>query len=420
MSAAERPVSRRGEDRPPGRRLAGAAVAALALLVAAVAAWEIVAVAQARSLAQAAPEEALAWRPGAARALGYRAEQAFSDAAISGRQPDEARAFARQALNANPLEVRALRVLAWVAEDAGEVDRARRLMTLAASRSQRDVSSHLWMFHDRLKARDFTAAFAHGDALMRHSATRREVTVLMASASGADAAAAEALARRLQTASAWREVVVQELTESQRPDVTLSILLAIKEAGSTLTAVESTSVANRLFRDGNPREAYLAWVLLLPPPAYEALGNVYNGDFDGPPSAGPFAWTLNDKAADIVPGAGRGGRGLSARVTSGGEQSLARQTLLLAPGRYRFDLDGRLDGLGDAGMEWAVSCASAPVVPLARLAVNPSVDWTPLATTFTVTDACEVQTLELRASGDAASAWGWFDNIRIQAVGAEG
>ncbi|MDO9472261.1 MAG: hypothetical protein Q7J28_04340 [Caulobacter sp.] len=420
MSAADRSVSRRGEDRAPARRIVGAVVLVVTLLVAAAAVSQIIAVAQARSLAQGTPEEALAWRPDDARALGYRAEQEFTDAAASGRPPEAARVFARQALNANPLEVRALRVLAWVAADEGDDRRARRLMSLAASRSQRDVSSHLWMFHDRLKARDFPAAFAHGDALMRHPATFREAAVLMTSAAGADGAAARALGERLQTGPAWREIVVQELAASQRPDVTLSILLAIKDAGSPLTATESAVVATRLFREGSPQEAYLAWVLLLPPSGYEALGNVYNGDFDGPPSAGPFAWTLNRRAADIAPGSGRSGQALSARVTSSGEQSLARQTLVLAPGTYRLGLDARLDGVGDGRVEWSVSCVGVPVGPIARLPVKRSADWTPLATTFTVTGGCDVQTLELKATGDGASVWGWFDTIRIEAARAEG
>jgi len=423
VSAAETPVSRRRGDRGPRRRLPGVVVLAVAVLVAAVVAWQIIAVAQARHLAQAAPEEALAWRSNHPRALGYLAEREFTDAATSGRSPESARGFARQALNAGPLEVRALRVLGWVADVEGDDRRARRLMTLAASRSQRDVSSHLWMFHDRLKARDFTAAFAHGDALMRHAATLREASVLMASAAGADDVAAKALARRLQTGPAWRTTFVRELSASQDPDVTLSILLAVKEAGSSITADESATVASRLLREGRPREAYLAWVLLLPPAGYDVLGNIYNGGFDGPPGAGPFAWTLSRNVTAIGQAPGRRGQALSARP-SGQGQSMARQTLVLAPGTYRLSLDARLDGLNEGGMDWTLSCAGGRVGGLARLSATKSEDWTRLSTTLTVPADCEVQRIELRSAGKGgkggASVWGWFDDIQIEAAGAEG
>lgn len=393
---------------------------AAALLIAAVVAWQIVAVAQASRLAQSAPDVALAWRPDHPRALGYLAEREFTDAATSGRSPEAARGLARRALNAGPLEVRALRVLAWVADEEGDDKRARRLMTLAASRSQRDVSSHLWMFRDRLQARDFDAAFAHGDALMRHAGTLREAAVLMASAAGADETAARALARRLQSGPPWRGAFVRELAASQDPDVTLSILLAVKEAGSSIRAEESSAVAGRLFREGRPGEAYLAWVLLLPPAGYDVLGNIYNGGFDGPAGAGPFAWTLSRNLATIAQAPGRKGLALSARPAGGG-QSLARQTLVLAPGPYRLSLDARLDGLNEGGMDWTVSCVGGRLGGLARLTATKSDDWTRLSTGLTVPADCEVQRIELRSGGrSGASVWGWFDNVQIEAVGTEG
>ncbi len=421
MSVAETPVPRRRGGRGPRRRISGLVALVGGLAVATVGAWQIIAVAQARSLAQNAPEQALAWRAADPRALAYRAEQEFADAATSGRAPVEARAFARQALQAGPLEVRALRVLAWVASEEGDDRRARRLMGLAASRSQRDVSSHLWMFRDRLKARDFTAAFAHGDALLRHPATFREAAVLMASAAGADEAAARALEQRLRYGPAWRARFVRELVASQDPDVTLSILLAVKEAGSPISADESSVVATRLLREGRAREAYLAWVLLLPPSGYDVLGNVYNGGFDGPPGAGPFAWTLQRKTTEIGQGPARRGQALRAAPSSRREDRLAGQTLVLAPGSYRLSLDTRLDGSGDGGMAWTLSCAGDRPGSLARLPARPSDDWTPLSTTFTVPEGCDVQQIELRTGGKGtAAAWGWFDDVRIEPLGAEG
>lgn len=393
----------------------------MALVVAVVSvftAWQILAVAQARALAESAPEEALLWRPEDPRALGHLAERTFTDAAAGGRSVAQARDDARAALRASPLEVRALRVLGWVADDAGDDRRALRLMSLAASRSQRDVSSHLWMFHNRLGARDYNAAFAHADALMRHGGTLRETAVLMASAAGADDAAAAALTRRLQTGPVWRGTFVRELAASQDPDVTLSILLAVKEAGATIRPEESSALANRLFRVGRPREAYLAWVLLLPPAGYDVLDNVYDGGFEGPEAAGPFAWTLPRRGAAIGAAPGRGGRVLIAEAGAGKAQVLARQMMVLTPGVYRMSVESRLESMGGGGMEWAVSCADGPKGSLGRLAVPASDDWIPASTTFAVPAGCEVQRLELRSLGKGgAFARSAFDNVSIKLAG---
>ena len=101
-------------------------------------------------------------------------------------------------------------------------------------------------------------------------------------------------------------------------------------------------------------------------------------------------------------------------------QSLARQTLVLAPGAYRLSLDARLDGLRGSGMVWTLSCLGDRGAALAELPVPVSEDWTPLSTLVTVPGDCEVQRLELRAGEKGgASAWGWFDDVRIEPVGAE-
>lgn len=387
-------------------------------LVAVFTAWQILAVAEARALAESAPEEALLWRPQDPRALGYLAERTFTDAAAGGRSVAQARDDARAALRASPLEVRALRVLGWVADDAGDDRRALRLMSLAASRSQRDVSSHLWMFHNRLKARDYNTAFAHGDALMRHGGTLRETAVLMASAAGADDAAAAALTRRLQTGPVWRGMFVRELAASQDPDVTLSILLAVKEAGATIRPEESSALANRLFRVGRPREAYLAWVLLLPPAGYDVLDNVYDGGFEGPEAAGPFAWTLPRRGSEVGAAPGRGGRALIAQTGVGKDQVLARQMMVLTPGLYRLSVEARLESMGGGGMEWAVSCPDGPKGWIGRLTVPDSGDWSPASTTFAVPAGCDIQRLELRGVGKgAAFARGAFDNVSIKLAG---
>lgn len=410
---------RQGGARRPATIAAGLVV----LILSGVVAWQVVAVAQSRRLADSAPEEALAWRPHDPDALSGLAEREFIDVAPAGGNTDAARAAARDALQAGPLEVRAIRVLGWIADNDGDNPRALRLMTLAASRSQRDVSSHLWMFHNRLGARDFNAAFAHGDALLRNGATFREAAVLMSSAAGADDAAATALARRLATGPAWRIPFVRELSASQDPDVTLSILLAVKEAGVAIMPEESAAVAGRLIRMGRLKEAYLAWVLLLPPAGYDVLDNVFDGGFEGQREAGQFAWSFSGETVQIAQAPGRPGKALVVQSGVGKSRILAGQMLVLPPGTYRLTMIAQQQGLGDGAMEWVVTCAGgrSSDPPLGRLIVPNSDDWAPLSATFTVPGACDAQRLALRNGGKGrAAATGWFDDIRVELAGQSG
>jgi len=403
------------------RRGASLAIGTATVLVALFVAWQIIALAQARNLLDTEPFEAVAWRPGDGKALALAAEREFLDAAPTGQDPGAAAALARRALSANPLEVRALRVLAWSTEAAGDQQAARQMMTLAARRSQRDIPSHLWLFHDRLRARDYDAAFGHGDALMRHPVARREAVVLMASAAGSDPRAARALSRRLVYGPEWRPSLIEEMAVSQDPDATLALLLTVKDAGSAIRPAESAALARRLVRRGRTQEGYLAWVLLMPQQGVAAIDNVFDGGFDGVAAAGPFAWTFGRRgAAEIASAPGGRGQALSVRPGAGSREALAQQAVVLPPGLYRLAFDSYLETPGSDRLRWVVTCAGRDQAPLVDLApAGTRGEWTPQATTFRIPDDCASQRIELRLDGKARDgAWAWFDNLKLDRLDA--
>lgn len=420
-SSVERP-----KDIPTVRYIRWVLISAT-LLAGALVAFLIVSGAQARRSLSQDPEVALAWRSNDGQALSAVAERQFLNAKAAGRPAVEAGALARRSLEAGPLDVRALRVLGWVAEDSGDSDRALRLIKLAAARSQRDVSSHLWMFYNRVSARDYDAAFGHADALMRYGGLRQDTATVVSTLAASDSRAAAALARRMAYGPGWREVVLSDLALNRDPAKALSVMLAIKEAGSDITPKESAILASRLVQEKRVQEAYLSWILLQPASSLGAARNVFDGEFEGLPGAGPFAWNFSGArdgdVVEIASGPSGSGQVLSARTRGGVKSVLAEQMLLLAPGVYRLATRSYNDSAADPGMKWVVSCHDS-AAELLSLAPGPGATavWTDSKATFVVSQDCPTQKLVLTSTGDPGGpSWVRFESVSIDRIdGAEG
>lgn len=414
-------AERRGGSAPlpeSVRRTATVATVALAAVLGGFLAWQIVAVAVANKLAEAAPEQALRWRPHHARALANVAE-ALAVGSVDSNTIEQPEHLARAALESSPLQVTAIRVLAWMAEARGDNRRALSLMTLAGRRSQRDLASHLWLFQNRLAARDYEAAYAHGDALMRHPLTLERAARAMALSAGPDPKATQALIQRLAYGPPWRISLVEELSETQDPALVLSILLALKETAAGVAADESGVFARKLIAEGDPQQAYLAWLLLLPEGGYGDLGNVYDGGFEGLPGKGPFVWDFDRQGmAELLEAPYRDGKALSVRHTTPARSTHAWQLLVLPAGRYRFSVDSLLEDANSGGrLWWRITCVQSGVALTELEAVGERGKWRTLSASFEVpATGCVSQNLELMGQAEAPGelAWGWFDRLKIE------
>lgn len=405
----------------PLRKLAAAGGAILVCLLALVLAWQIVAVAQATRLAKERPAAALKWRPGHAGALARLAEAGLGTGGVVSTG-ETSESLAQRALVAGPLQVTAIRVLGMVAERRGDNARALALMTLAGMRSQRDAATQLWLFQNRLRARDYDAAYAHGDTLMRNPSTRRRVAVEMALSAGADPKAERALVSRLTYSPPWRVNLVEQIATIQGPNLLLSILLDLKDAGSVVTEAEAAAVAQRFLTEGDAQQAYLAWVLLLPEAGFSDLANVYDGGFERLPGKGPFAWDFDRKGfAEVMQAPYRDGRALAVTHTGRARSLHASQTLVLAPGRYRLSVDAFMENAAPGSrLWWRIGCARGRTGDLAVLDPPATLRaWQTVSTDFVVPDAdCAAQSLELWGSTDGAGdlVRGWFDRLRVELV----
>ena len=76
-------------------------------------------------------------------------------------------AWAKQALRSDPLNARALRILAQLAEHASDESRAEALMRGAADRSAQESLAIFWMMRQSYRDQDYAEAIRYADMLLR-------------------------------------------------------------------------------------------------------------------------------------------------------------------------------------------------------------------------------------------------------------
>src|SRR5258708_5310369 len=129
-------------------------------------AWQIIAVAISDYFAFSDPETALAWNSEQLEALQRIAEDqstSLPDQASGAALAD----LARRIMSIEPLSGFPFRVLASLAEANNDDVRAESLMRVAGTRTLRDVRGQMWLADDELSKKNYEAALAHIDALLR-------------------------------------------------------------------------------------------------------------------------------------------------------------------------------------------------------------------------------------------------------------
>ncbi len=201
------------------------------------------------------------------------------------------------------------------------------------------------------------------------------------------------------------------------------------QQGSKPDAGQQQVYLARLQQEGQWLELYFNWVNTLEANQLNALGYLYNGDFELPLGNQGFDWIVskvNGVVVETAPTYGIGGRKALHIVFSGQRVPFSHlyQHLLLDPGRYRLQGRVRVDSLKtERGLQWNVDCIASDSKPLGSSErFLGTTEWQPFAVEFTVPPkGCRVQTLRLVLIGRAAldfEAQGsiWFDDMSIMHV----
>lgn len=363
------------------------------------------------------PAAAVLWGGDSADALTAIARQR-----LLAHDPRRAAVFARRALQHEPLDEPALSLYGVAQDQLGQGALADRVMTLAGTRSWRDLTTQVWLFLRRMRERRFQEGLERADALIRRQPEPPAILLRILAAAMRDPDAMEAMARRLVYAPEWRRGFIDVLARDPQlpPDAAYPLLARLAAGPTPPTDGEIGSLLKRLTAQGDYAEAVQDWRVLTRAPPSTSLVN--NGGFERAPGPAPFDWTLGAGvgwSAQIAPAPGEGhGQGLEVDYDGVSPPQPTQQLLVLAPGGYRLSGDQLSDGQGSSPpLVWEVACADSGE-SLARATFLPgeASQWRTFSADFVVPSAgCAAQWLRLTADpGEIhTDATVWYDNLRV-------
>lgn len=337
-------------------------------------------------------------------------------------------ALARKVLRHDPLNARAMRLLGDMAAANGDAGKAEALMNASARHSLRESAAVAWLLDKSFERKDFAAATAYADILMRtRPQMRKPVTARLALTAETESgnAAVKAL---LATNPPWRasffQMISPNITDARTP---LDLLLSLKDTSNPPTIPDIKNYLDFLVGRKLYEVAYYAWLQFLDPEQLSAAGFVVNGGFEVAPSGMPFDWTVKAGTGVTVAveqlAESPKEHALSVLFSQGRVNFLpVVQLTMLPPGEYTFT--GRTKGHmnGRRGLLWRIACAEKPKARLGQSAsaLGKIPDWSALEFSFTIPAVgCGAQylTLELdarSASEQLVSGSVWYDDIAIK------
>jgi hypothetical protein len=333
----------------------------IALLFAA-AAWLVAANGVAAQLVGAgSPSLAATIAPDADR-LSRHAQALFFE-----RDYAAAAAAARRALALSPLQVRAARVLGQSELALGHEEAGLAAMEVAGQGGWRDNVTQLWIMQAALGGGDYDEALQRADALIRRAALTDRLFADLRPWF-AEPAFRAALVKRLGDGPDWRAQLFLDWRKAAPGEVPgiVQLIADIDRSAAPVTDLELFPLTERLLELGAIGPAHALWLARAPRAGWAPGNLVYDGRFavarsrqygERPPR---FEWWVDPAQTSLASvDVAADGRGGSLRIASnaGDPVELARETLMLAPGRYR--LLARIaaqTGRDVAGLDFALRC----------------------------------------------------------------
>lgn len=384
-------------------RIAVASLGAIAL------GWLAIAAGLGAALARSQPAQALAWAPwnGDAAARTAMAEVQRSGAATP---QDRLVELTTTAIRRDPSRSLPYTALGLIADVRGDKSRARLLIAHSDRLTRRDLPAQLWLIEDAVARDDVPAALRHYDQALRTDPAATPLLLPILVAATDDTRLLEPIARLLSRDPPWREQFLGRVIETARsPRAAFRLAAGHLGTGSEFDKNAAVLLVERLVRDGAYPLAWRAYEHLSPSGTRDGA-LVRNGGFALPVGRYPFDWLMAsgvDLSADLRP---RTGSDLALFANASGADAggeVARQLILLEPGRYRvsFDQAGQR-GVGRSAFSPALDCAGS-AQPL-RVDQGTGDFAVPAA-------GCGAQWLRILVGRDAKPLLetAWIDDIRI-------
>ena len=315
-------------------------------------------------LAPSNPLGAIAWWPWSAAANGNASALLMT----SGRANyAHAREFAEKALRRRqaltPSAARALALIAVLQDRNPAV--AERFMNLSERMSRRDYATQLLFIQTSVERGDVASALVHYDRALRTSEEARTTLLPILVAAVGDEGIARELAPYLARQPMWKGDFLTALVLNGQNARSIATLLASSRLQLEHLADRALFVQGlqRIVQLGDPRLAYAT---------YRSVGGktkaalLADGDFSTDPVFPPFDWSFNDAGGiAALREQGDGGKwALRIDLPSGSRGWVARQLVMLEPGRYRLSRTIAVDGSGgsDGQLSMTVRGVEGPVL----------------------------------------------------------
>jgi tetratricopeptide (TPR) repeat protein len=376
--------------------------------------------------ARSNPERALFWRSSHPEAL-YR----MAESQARNKHWPQAAHFAERAIAANPLDGRAVRVLAQSVEAGGDGKRAAALYQTAAKLAPRDVQTHVWLLQYALQNRQAQAAVSHLDALLRVKPRLIDSLRPQANALAANPATRAAMVRALSQSPHWRRDFLVELAKAPIRTADLAPFFEQLSLGSGLTSDEFLPWLERLRGEKRYNQAYVTWANLIPSAQRRHLGTVFDGGFEVPPESqiAPYGW--NSKPIENAFMLWTGTRGTVGEASFTVQFEGRRtpfdhlwQALVLPPGKWQLNWRAKANRLESSrGMVWRISCESDGRTLAESEPMRGQFEWRALELAVDIPQDCLGQRLALLIPARIPAETQingalWLDEVRIQPVAA--
>ena len=243
---------------------------------------------------------------------------------------------ARTSLARQPLNTRAVRLLAFAEESAGKSKHASELFHLSEQVSRRDLGTQLWLIEAAVNRNDMRTALDHYDIALRTYDTAQVILFPVLTAAADDAEVRAAMVPVLRRHPPWlADFIKYAATKSDTPS---SVATLLAQAGPVIPAAKSQAVASelvaRLATSANPQSALTYYRTL---PGADPRKIVATG-FSAATTDRRFVPLTWEVVAGGSSGATVESNGNALRLfASAGERSVVlRRILFLSPGSYRL------------------------------------------------------------------------------------
>lgn len=315
---------------------------------------------------------------------------------------------ARTAAIEQPLDYQPFFILARAAEQAGQIDRAIRLLEVARERRSSFVPTRLQLAVYYGQRGRFLDMMGELESLLRLSEKARSVVIPELAKLIENPQGRPVLAAALAERPGWRTLFFEHaLTRTFRPEDTRALLEAVRarRPNADLT-LEQRLYIKSLADAGDVQRARQLWLQLLPAAERERHRYLFDGSFRGVPAHPPFTWSLHEREngrAEVSRSEGRAE--LDVDYFGGSSGLFAEQVLALAPGRYRLTFSARSQEDPTAGaLHWIVTCLGNRQ-EIGRVQVKPGREFRRNEVSFSVpASGCAGQKLGLYGDpGDVAT-----------------